>query len=318
MEKVQWSLRTPQAISMVKTVILHIGYPKTGTTSIQWCLNENRDKLRELGIQYPESGQFHDHSHNRLAFALFDNLHEHFSDTQRTALFDQLGDELAASPCETAVLSSELFVGRLEQMRASQHFMDVFRGSKVRAVCYLRRQDSFLESLYTLSVWSPKRRLSLDVDAFLRSEHLSLGDYYPVVSGWAEFLGGDNFIPVIYEQAHSNGGCVRKFFECLNIAPDSLADLDIRVNAAISGPLGTQIMRIVNTYTELSDEQRLDLATRVKQLDAAVETLPVPNRLFSPEQRLEIGRRFLESNEKLAQEFIHQPLDGFWFPDLPN
>ena len=37
----------------MKTLILHIGTPKTGTTSIQNFCGLNRERLDELGIHYP-------------------------------------------------------------------------------------------------------------------------------------------------------------------------------------------------------------------------------------------------------------------------
>ncbi len=36
-----------------KTLIIHGGLPKTGTSSIQWALNQNRNVLAEYGVLYP-------------------------------------------------------------------------------------------------------------------------------------------------------------------------------------------------------------------------------------------------------------------------
>ena len=39
----------------MKTLYLHIGMPKTGTTSIQTFCELNRELLKEMGYWYPES-----------------------------------------------------------------------------------------------------------------------------------------------------------------------------------------------------------------------------------------------------------------------
>ncbi|MGH1398028.1 MAG: hypothetical protein ACRBCT_02330 [Alphaproteobacteria bacterium] len=39
---------------MKKKLILHIGQSKTGTTSLQYFLHANKEKLSEMGILYPD------------------------------------------------------------------------------------------------------------------------------------------------------------------------------------------------------------------------------------------------------------------------
>jgi hypothetical protein len=298
----------------MRTIVLHIGYPKTGTTAVQWCLQANREALRRQNIYYPATGQFDDHSHNRLAFAFFDNLHERFTEDRKTALFHALASEIDACGCDTVVLSSELFARHFKEMRACKQFMDILGAGQLLGICFLRRQDTYLESLYKQSVWTPKRKLTLDVDAFLSRHAGELAEYYSVLSEWADFLGHPNLKTLVYEQAQNTGGCARRFFSLLGVEGlEGLNDLNVKKNTGISGPLGTEIMRIVNTYSELSDEQRRQIAERVKQLDDAASAFPIPKSMFSAEHREQIGRRFLESNQRLAEEIVHQPLDGFWF-----
>lgn len=53
--------------------VLHVGLPKTGTTSIQFCLKAHRDRYRRRGIHVPASGQDESGSHLPLIFALESN-----------------------------------------------------------------------------------------------------------------------------------------------------------------------------------------------------------------------------------------------------
>lgn len=41
---------------MTKSIYIHIGPHKTGTTTLQFSLFLNKDKLKKNGILYPDSG----------------------------------------------------------------------------------------------------------------------------------------------------------------------------------------------------------------------------------------------------------------------
>lgn len=301
----------PRAVT--QTIVLHIGYPKTGTTAIQQCLHANREALQRQGVCYPATGQSADHSHSRLAFTLFDNRHEQFTERQRAELFDALAAEIEASACPTVLLSAEPLARHFPEMSRSEHFGRLFAGRQLRGICFLRRQDTYLESIYTQAVWSAKRKLTLAFDAFLAHAD-ELADYYPVVRDWATFFGREHLSLVVYEQARNSDGCTRRLCSLTGIEPTNFVDLDVVANTAAAGPVGTTIMRLGNAYP-LSEEQRAGLATRIQQLDITMRRLSIPARLLSVEQQHEIGRHFLESNRRLAEEFVRQPLDGMWFAE---
>jgi hypothetical protein len=85
------------------------------------------------------------------------------------------------------------------------------------------------------------------------------------------------------------------------------------VNTTVAGTVSTEIMRIVNTYSGLSAEQRGELASRARAFDAATDQWPIPANIFSAEHRARIEALYQESNRRLAEDFVRQPLDGFWF-----
>jgi hypothetical protein len=299
----------------MRTLVLHVGYPKTASSSIQWCLHANRDRLRDQGIYYPLTGQFYDHAHSRLAFTLYDNPYETSTEEQRDALFASLTNELDSCGCDTVVLSSEVLVRLLNELRASRRAMRLLEGYRLRIICFVRRQDAYLESLYTQWIWRPNRRLSIDVDTFLDGDRVDHADYHAALRPWADFLGRENVTTIVYEQARNGQGCVRTFLSQIGVDAEGLSDLDVRANVKVSGPLGAQVMRVVNGYSGLSDGDWNELGQRVKELDAYASTLKLPARLFTPEQCARIGGRFLDSNQRLAAELVGQPLDGMWFSE---
>ena len=105
-----------------------------------------------------------------------------------------------------------------------------------------------------------------------------------------------------------------RFYSLLGVDTRALVELDATANTSLSGALGTQIMRLVNGCS-LMDEQRQELARRAKEMDLAAAEMGISRRLLSPEQLQAVGRHFLESNGRLAQEFVGQPLEGFWFQE---
>ena len=56
----------------LKRVILHIGRHKSGTSSIQHCLNRNVDLLSAAGILYPKHGRGGRVAHHDIAKALIE------------------------------------------------------------------------------------------------------------------------------------------------------------------------------------------------------------------------------------------------------
>ena len=300
----------------MKTVVLHIGYPKTGTSSLQWFLHTHREALREQGVCYPVTGQAADHAHHKLAFSLRDNNYEQWSEAQRIQLFADLDAEILASDADTLVLSSELFLDALDHIRTSKEFERILHGRALRVICFLRKQSTFLESLYRQFIWDTTHRLTDQPDVFL-TRYPWVGDYHAVLTRWAAFAGTENIEPVVYEQARNAGGCIRRFCTLLGVDTRTLpdADFDAAKNLLPVTTLATEIMRLSNGYDGLSIEQRHELARHARRFAESIDHLPLPARLFSDAHIAQVESMYRESNRKLAQDFVHQSLAGFWFQE---
>lgn len=298
----------------MKTLVLHIGYPKTGTSSLQWFLHTHREALRRQGVCYPVTGQAADHAHHKLAFSLTDNNYETWSEAQRIQLFEQLAAEIDRGDANTIVLSSELFLDRLEHIRTSKEFGAILDGCSLRVICVLRRQSTFLESLYRQFIWDTTHRLTDDPDVFL-TRYPWVGDYHTVLSRWAGFVGKENIEPVVYEQARNAEGCIKRFCGLVGVDTGTMGedDFDVAKNVLPAATLATEVMRISNAYEGLSIEQRHELAGNARRFAESIDHLPLPTRLFSPAHVSQVESMYMESNRKLAEDFVHQPLDGFWF-----
>ncbi len=124
-----------------KTVYLHIGFNKAGSTSIQSWLSLNSSELKRSGILYPAIGRLHD-AHYEVSAAL--GVGPNIDVKQDTV--DELKSTIARWKGESVVLSSEYFVHATGP--AIERIRGVLSGHNVKIVAYVRRHDEWFESLY--------------------------------------------------------------------------------------------------------------------------------------------------------------------------
>ena len=173
-----------------------------------------------------------------------------------------------------------------------------------------------MESCFKQSVWEGHEALPPDLDTYIERQVMG-ADYYNFLSQWADFLGKDCVVPLIYEQAANTVGCTKRFCSELGVDADALGagSTDERTNVS-AGTLSTEIMHMIISQCDLTQSDRAEVSRRVRDIEESID-LSVSRRLFSPAQCARIESILLESNEMLAEEFVRQPLDGFWFRESP-
>lgn len=129
---------------MRRTVYIHCGLHKTGTTAIQTALADGRDTLRAHGVLYPASGDEHAGHHN-LAWQI--SGRPEFSPDALT-ITDAVA-QIAAFDGD-AVLSSEDFESFMDNPAALAPLVQPLRelGRRVCVLVYVRDAASYALSLY--------------------------------------------------------------------------------------------------------------------------------------------------------------------------
>ncbi|MEM9255084.1 MAG: hypothetical protein AAGA91_06535, partial [Pseudomonadota bacterium] len=146
--------------------ILHIGTEKTGTSSIQRYLEQNRDALRESGYYYPVSIGFE--HHQALAAVCVDierpddfyddDIVGNFEERMRKnkAIVDGFGSELREldGHIHTVVISSEHFHSRITSECEINRLASLLRShfEQITVICYLREQVAACTSLYSTAL----------------------------------------------------------------------------------------------------------------------------------------------------------------------
>jgi len=168
-------LPPPEQTSPARTLILHVGLHKTGTTAIQSFLRANRDRLAALGWNFPLL-TFRDEVLENHSIPLFisyakrldecyhwlgnywDFEKDHHSQVREKTQAELL--ELAhANPAQYTLLSGELFSALQEdEQRAFREFAQLY-WSNIRVICYYRHPVDF--SISTLSEYLKGRIATL-------------------------------------------------------------------------------------------------------------------------------------------------------------
>ncbi len=123
----------------------HIGPHKTGTSSIQWFLQEKRLELLNYGYFVPESGANHG-AHHALARKLCgQQLQAH----QQSAAAD-FARALDETPSEVVIVSSEALEGLLRNRYYAKEFFTRMRKLDLepKLVLFPRNQSQSINSRY--------------------------------------------------------------------------------------------------------------------------------------------------------------------------
>lgn len=198
---------------MAKTLYIHIGHYKTGTTALQQFLWDNREELAADGIDYPAAGCA-GHKHNAFAVPLvfgqhkFEALFGHKDPMPPEAYWEKLYAHIAASEHPNTLISSEEFIcvgeeeARIDRLRQVIGMADA--GLKFKIICYLRAPGAHLESWYNQLV-------KLDRPIGPRAHGIARGydrinvDYALAVRPWVEIFGAPNVILRSYDPTWRKG-----------------------------------------------------------------------------------------------------------------
>lgn len=133
---------------MQKKLFLHVGPPKTGTTTLQHFLAANRDQLFEAGIVYP----LEEPSHWKLALCSGLTMWPWTVDESTTCSWEAIRQASSEYFDKDLLLSSESFSYAFlpNKKESSAHFLNQIKslGREIHVIIYLRRQDLWIESYF--------------------------------------------------------------------------------------------------------------------------------------------------------------------------
>ncbi len=309
---------------MTKTVFLHAGRAKTGTSAIQQFLELNEERLLERGYQYVRTGR-HFSTHHPLVWCLHekackDGAGRYWKHARNYAVlsgsaeeyWQELRREIAVSDHPNFIISSEEFGVVLDLEPVFRQLAELTRDLRLRVVVYLRRQDEFLQAVYAEAV-KGYPSYSGDFWQFV-SPILKVGgaDHRKFLGIVEECLGPGSVIPRIYEKQQFRGNIFTDFLASIGLMDHSGFTFPPR---AVNLSLTAESLLMVRALNALSLEKPLR-STMVDSLMTAVGSKGphVSHQLIPPRDRLRILEMFDDGNQDVARRYFGRP-DGNLFLD---
>ncbi|WDE99121.1 hypothetical protein PQO03_14895 [Lentisphaera profundi] len=286
-----------------ETLYLHIGTRKTGTTVLQNFFYDNKELLMKKGILYPTSDLLMrkgtTHHHRVVENKRVDGI--------RTR--EQILEE--KSKAKVCLISSEI----LEDFRDNtDRLQELFKlAVNIKVIVYLRRQDSYLESLYCQKI--KMRRCKSDIYDF--EDEVCL-DYCILLDFWSGLVGKENIIVRPYEKEHFVGA---------NIFDDFLSIFNLRsvegfrILKSFSNPsldsAALEFRRLVN-FLELPRDLHVKVGRllEVRSLDLGKDKTFSDHGILTTQEKITYIKKYEESNNSIAKEFLKT--DVLFTAELPR
>lgn len=272
----------------MKTIILHIGRGKTGTTTLQNIFDGNRDYLMGCGVYYPIS------NHQSLAKSMLDAIPAWMSDTTGIdTIQEQMKGELLASKCDTVLISSENFT-LIDPRNIRPYFQDVLGDCEFKIVFFARSQDELAESQYNQDV-----KHGTEFQNFLEyldSGHLEEMYYDELLAPWDAEFGSENIICRIYDASRRT--VVDEFFSSIDVPVAGLSRDHER--SGTNDSIGIAVLEAYRVLNKFSVKRR----KIYKEISELLSLNDSPAVLFDPYEAHEYRKRFSESNRRFTRRYL--------------
>lgn len=181
----------------MKTLKIHIGHFKTGTTALQVFCSRHQDMLAAQGIDYPNL-RHHNAKHSGYAFALYRAagvtklMHGYAEETPPEEMWGTLFDYVRDNRHPVTVISSEEFMRVGSHPHAAQQLAEIVKtqgqGIRFEIIAYLRPPQSHLRSWFNQLVKMGQK--VPDFNSALGGEIEDVHyDYAAAIRPWSEIFG---------------------------------------------------------------------------------------------------------------------------------
>lgn len=245
---------TPDLLLPERSVLLHIGPHKTGTTALQGALHNGRSAMAERGVVY--AGRERQH---QLAALGLNNTRGLAGDAPPDRRhWERLVKQVNAAADRRVIVSSEFFNGLAEPL--VREVVESLGGRRVQVVVTLRPLAKILPSAWQQHV---RNRLEVGYDEWLDGLFNRPPYDWPtksfwkrhhhdrLIEKWAGVVGPERLTVVIVDQREQDG--LMRMFERLVGLPDGLLVPDAHVNRSL-------------TYAETEAIRHLNIALRERRV----------------------------------------------------
>ena len=283
------------------TVYIHIGAPKTATSTLQSALAKGAGALLKAGVLYPSELR-HGDAHHLLVCDLIEKYQKQkmpdlwYGDCPRREAWSALSREIAShgDKIQSVILSSELFFGQTRNIDLILKDVQAhLQGHQVKVVVYLRRQDQLYSSFFNQDV-KGVRQWSYSAYQFYQTHQIFRHDYHQLITTWKQ-----NILIRPYEPQQWEGeDIVQDFCQLVGIPP--LASTKVRHNESL-GINQVYIKGCLNRvgFDKSANEQVLQKLLELCPEEPAKDTLYINKRLYRSYRQ-----EWQDVNKAMAKDFL--------------
>ena len=284
----------------MKTIYLHIGLGKTGTTLIQLHMSNYHSEYLKNGLRYIQcAGGMEGVGHQNFAKSFIREIPE-YMDIPKSVMVSRIevANELVSCSEKIILLSSENFP-LAPPLEIKEFFVGLNKDYKIKIILFVRTQDELAESEYNqiIKVRQEKRSFS----SYIQSEFD--GNFMNLASKWEDAFGKDNLICCVYKASKSS--VIEDFFDCFPIDIEAFNPKDKIVRTFQNESLGIfalSIKRMVNILTtDKIRNKHIELSKSVLDL---VELNDYPALMMDSKQAKNFRKRYKKSNIQFSKRYL--------------
>lgn len=307
----------------MKTLYIHIGCPKTATTSIQYFCNENKETLSKNGVYFPIFEQKYKNvnpfrnGHFLIAHQYDSNGNINTLDEQRIFRFNMDHIIYMFSKYDNILLSDEgiwyaahFFRKELWETLRKESLRSAF---KIKIIVYLRRQDTSLNAMWNQKIKRSRHRFrSMSWDEFINTTPPAIYlNYEEGLNEIASELGSENIIIRRYGQQYlKNGSIYDDFLGTLGLCLTDDYTIDtFERNRRLSGNTN-EIQRILNSVPTATKK---DFSFFYRMLSEVSSEDPDDEKLgmFTSEEASAFMEKYRDSNRRIMEKYFNRSEDLF-------
>jgi len=301
------------------TVILHIGTEKTGTTSIQKSLYQNRNILMQHGYYFVQTpGK----TNNRalVAYCMRDDRYDDFLKNNKidnvekkiewkSRFYEFFKDEILNIPknIHTVIITSEHFHSRTiytDELLSLRNILENFFDN-IKIIIYLRRQVDTAISLYSTA-------LKAGFDYELESSVINgckpsnpYYNYYELLEKWNKVFSNVEYNVRLFDKKEFyNGDLIKDFYYIINNDLISSIDMKVDVENESTDPLGQCLLRSINhVFKQRSQSEELKNLWNWLSSEISLK-FKGKGKSLSLQIMKSVQERFYESNKKLCRKYF--------------
>ncbi|XAK03178.1 hypothetical protein AAID96_03550 [Campylobacter coli] len=300
------------------TAYVHIGTEKTGTTSIQTFLSNNRDLLKKQEIIYTSSLGSNG-SQWSFTFLAYNNIRsdeyclsgrfytKHNFKKHKNKIFLNLKKELKKTNCRKLLISSEHLSSRLQDLREikrCKEILNILGFKEIKILVYLREISNMVTSSYSTELKAGKP--SPDLKSCYNFEYL--GAYNKILFKWQKIFGKENLIVRLFDKdKFYQGDLLKDFIYSMGLKWDDGFFIPLKQNETLD-LIGIELLKRINKHLPWQVEDKInhsrgDLSKYICQY---FQNSKDPHLKFQPPKEIiqSYIDYFEESNEWVRKEFF--------------